>query len=122
MQTIINTQKTPVKIIPKSVQTPISITWILFLLFLVSTIIYFFLSQPELPMFYSVATRQDQLVPKAFLFLLPGISLIINVVHFFIIKSLQKFSVVLLQLFVWTTIIFQVLIGFALFRIILITI
>lgn len=122
MQTVISTQKEPVKVIPKSVQTPITASWIMFLLFLLISIIYFFLSQPELPIFYSVATKQDQLAPKMFLFLLPGISLMINIIHFFILKSLQKFSVVLLKLFVGTTITLQVLIGFALIRIILITV
>lgn len=122
MQTIINTHKDPLKIIPKSIQTPITVSWILFLLFLLITIIYFFISQPELPLFYTLATKQDQLVPKAFLFLLPAISFTINIIHFFIVKSLQKFSSVLLKLFVGTTITLQILIGFALFRIILITI
>jgi len=122
MQTIISTQKEPVKIIPKSVQTPITISWILFLLFLVTSIIYFFLSQPEIPLFYTLANMEDQLVSKVLIFLFPAISFIINVIHFLIVKSLQKYSAVLLKLFVGTTITLQVLIGFALFRIIFITI
>lgn len=122
MQTIINTHKEKIKVIPKSVRTPITTSWILFLVFLVISIIYFFLSQPEIPFFYTLANKQDQLAPKAFLFLFPAISLIINIVHFFILKSLQKFSAILLKLFAGTTIALQVLLGFALIRIIIITI
>ena len=122
MPTIINIQKDSAKLIPKSVQTPISVSWILSLLFLLVTIIYYFLSQPELPLFYSVATKQEQLAPKILLFLFPTLSFAINIVHFFILKTLQKFSAVLLRLFVGTTVTLQVLLGFALVRIILITI
>ncbi len=122
MQTVISSQKEPEKIIPQNVKTPFTTTWILFLFFLVTTIIYYFLSQPELPLFYSLATKQDQLAPKVFLFLFPAISLIINILHFFIVKFLQQFSSILLKLFIGTTIALQVLVGFALIRIIVITI
>lgn len=122
MQAIINSQKNPIHTIPKNVQTPITFSWILTLLFLGVTIIYFFLSQPELPLFYTVADKQDQLAPKAFLFLFPAISFAINIIHFIIVKTLQKFSAVLLRLFVETTIILQILLGSALVRIIWITI
>lgn len=122
MQTIISTQKEPVKILPAKVQAPVTASWILFFLLLIISIIYFFLSQPELPLLYSVATKQDQLVPKIFLFIFPIISLLINILHFFIAKSLKNFSMILLELFVGTTIGLQLLLAFALIRIIIITI
>lgn len=107
--------------ITKTVQAPTSVSWILFFLFLVTTIIYYFLAQPELPLFYTVATKQDQLAPKLFLFIFPAVSLSMNVLHFFIFRALQRYSAILLKLFVGTTIGLQILLGFALFRIILIT-
>ncbi len=122
MQTVINTQKETLVIIPKNVQAPITASWILFFLFLVVTIIYYFLAQPELPIFYTVATRQDQLAPKLFLFIFPAVSLSMNIIHFFILRALQKYSAILLKLFVGTTIGLQILLGFALLRILLITI
>ncbi len=121
MQTIISTQKEQNTIIPKEIQTPITVSWILFFLSLVTTIIFYFLAQPELPLFYTVATKQDQLAPKLLLFIFPTVSLFINVLHFFIFRILQKYSAILLKLFVGTTIGLQILLGFALFRIILIT-
>jgi len=121
MQTIINTPKEPETLIPKNVQTPVSVSWGLFFIFLIVTIIYYFLSQPELPIYYTVGTKSDQLAPKIFLFLFPFISLIMNLIHFFIFRILQKYSALLLKLFVGTTITLQVLLGFALLRIIFIT-
>lgn len=121
MQTISNSLKEHDTVIPKSVQAPITASWILFFLFLVTTSIYYFLAQPELPLFYTVATKQDQLAPKLFLFIFPAVSLLMNSLHFFILRILQKYSAILLKLFVGTTIGLQILLGFALFRIILIT-
>ncbi|GIK84000.1 MAG: hypothetical protein BroJett025_06220 [Patescibacteria group bacterium] len=121
MQTTNNTQKEQTTAIPKSVRTPITVSWVLFLVFLLVSIIYYFLAQDELPLFYTVATKQDQLAPKLFLFIFPLVSLLMNIVHFFIFKSLHKFSAILLRLFIGTTIALQILLGFALFRIIFIT-
>lgn len=110
MQTLTNSKK-----------TALTFSWILSILFVVVTVIYYFLAQNELPLFYTLATKQDQLAPKIWLFIVPGVSLLINFIHFFIVRALQKHSELLLKLFVGTTIGLQVLIGFALFRIILIT-
>ena len=119
MQTVINTPKRSAHLIPQSVKTPITFSWIIFFVYLVITIIFYFISQPEVPIFYSVATKSEQLAPKLFLFVFPLISLFITVIHFFIARLLQKFSEVLLKLFVGTTVGLQILLGFALFRIIL---
>lgn len=121
MQTINSTEKEISTIIPQTIQGPIKTSWILFLLFLVTTIIYYFLAQPELPLFYTVATKQNQLAPRIFLFLFPAISFFMNILHFFIFKILQRYSTILIKLFVGITIGLQILLGFALFRIILIT-
>lgn len=108
--------------IPKSVKQPINISWILFLVMLLTSSIYFFLSQPVIPLNYTVARLEDQLVHKAFLFLFPGISILINVFHSIILKLLKKYSAVLLKLFAGTTLGLQILLTLALFRIIFITI
>lgn len=113
-------QETVVKL-SKQVKTPITLSWITSVLILGTSIIYFFLAQPELPLFYSVATKQDQLSNKVFLFLFPIVSIVINLLHFFIARVLKRYSVVLLKLFVGTTLGLQLLLGFALVRIILIT-
>ena len=121
MQISSNTQKEPVKIIPKDIQKPITTSWIFFFVFLTTTIIYYFLAQPELPLFYTVANKEEQLAPKIFLFLFPAISVVITITHFFIARLLQRFSAVLLKLFLGTTLMLQILLGFALARIIFIT-
>jgi hypothetical protein len=121
MATIINTQQEKIKVLPLTLRTPTNISWLLFLFFLVTSIIFYFIFQPEIPLFYTLANKQAQLVPKIYVFLFPTISFVINITHFFILKSLQKFSTVLLRLFAGTTIALQILLGLALIRIILIT-
>ena len=122
MQTIINTDKNPITKIPKSVQTPLTASWVIFLLLLAISIIYYFLAQPEIPLLYTVATKNDQLVDKIVIFIFPVISLVMNIVHYIIVRLLKRFSVILLKLFVGTTLGLQVLLVFAFLRIILITI
>lgn len=107
---------------PQSIKRPLFISWVLLLLMIIVTGIYFFIAQPELPIFYSLATKQDQLASKAFLFLFPLISFITNLIHLTLIKVLKNYSLVMLQLFVGVTVGLQVMLLFALLRIVLITI
>jgi hypothetical protein len=121
MPTTINIPKEANTFIPLTIKGPIITSWILFFVILLISTISFFLIQPEIPLFYSLGTKQDQLAPKMFIFIFPLTSLIINLVHFFIAKILLNFSVVLTKLFIGITIAFQFLISFALIRIIFIT-
>ena len=122
MQTIINTDKVPLKNIPKSVQGPMRFSWIIFLVILAASIIYYFISQPELPILYSVANKEDQLMEKIYLFVFPISSFVINFIHLIILNMLKKYSSILLKLFVGTTLALQLLLAFAFLRIIIITI
>lgn len=122
MQTIINTDKNPITKIPKSVQTPVTISWVIFVVLLGLSIIYYFIAQPQLPLLYTVASKSDQLVDKIFIFIFPALSFVMNIVHYVIARLLKKFSIILLKLFVGTTLGLQVILLFAFLRIILITI
>lgn len=90
------------------------------ILFLVVASLYFKL-QPQVPLFYSLGNKYDQLVPKIWLALYPALSLTIGLVHFLIISLINiKLDKVVTTLFAWATIIIQVLLALSLFRILFI--
>lgn len=122
MASIRNTLQDSVSGVPQSVKTPLNISWVLFLLLLLISTIYFFLSQPQIPLNYTVARQEDQLVHKSFLFMFPAVSLTINIVHSLLIRVLKQYSNVLIKLFAGTTLGLQVLLAIAFIRIVLITI
>ena len=115
-------QKKPSFSIPKVVKQPIYASWSVSFLILFAAVIYYFISQPELPIFYSLARKADQLAPKIYIFLFPLISFTMNTLHLFFINALKNYSVLLLKLFVGTTLALQLILALAMFRIILITI
>ena len=106
---------------PKNIATLVTISWIFFLMSTVVTVIYYFMAQPELPLFYTLANKQDQLTAKIFLFLFPIISLTINAIHSLVLKKMHKYSILLLTLFAGTTLVLQALISYSLLRIISVT-
>ena len=121
MQSLTNQQKEPQEQTPKNIATLVTISWIFFLMITVVTVIYYFMAQPELPLFYTLANKQDQLTAKIFLFLFPIISLTINAIHSLVLKKMHKYSILLLTLFAGTTLVLQALISYSLLRIISVT-
>lgn len=85
------------------------------------TSIYFTLSAPQLPLFYSLAIPSQQVVSKSWLFVLPGLSLVITLVHTLILQFLSKYNRSVQGMFGWSGIVIQALLMIALLRIIVIT-
>ncbi len=83
--------------------------------------VFFVLAQPMLPMFYSLALPQQQLVPKVWIFLLPLLSLIISLSHALILSAIEQQDRVIQRLFITMTLVLQTLLIVALIRIIYIT-
>jgi len=118
---------TPVKhlrfdFIPKVIQKTFMFSWLITIVILLISLIYYFIAQPQLPIFYSLARKSDQLLSKEFLFLFPTISFFMNLSHLFIIIFLKKYSVLMLKLFIATTTTLQIIFLLSLVRIVLITI
>lgn len=85
------------------------------------TSIYFTLSAPQLPLFYSLAIPSQQVVSKSWLFVLPGLSLVLTLTHTLIMQFLSKYNRLIQSMFGWSGIVVQVLLLLALLRIIIIT-
>lgn len=82
------------------------------------TIAYFFL-QPQIPLFYSQASDQ-QLTDKIWIFLIPGIALLMNVFHFTFIKTQHEINEQILKMLVQLTVLLQILLLAISWRIIII--
>ncbi len=108
-------------LIPTSARTPLFISWTTTIILILLSLIYYFISQPELPIFYTLARKSEQLSKKEFLFLFPLISLLLNIIHMPIISRLKKDSDLMLRLFTLTTTTLQIIFLIALVRIIIIT-
>ena len=95
--------------------------WIISAITTLTAGLYYVIAQPEIPLFYSLATKQDQLTNKIFLFLFPVVAVAINTAHFFILKTLKEYSTIILRLFIGTTLGLQTLLLLACIRIIWVT-
>jgi hypothetical protein len=90
------------------------------LITIVSTLFYFF-SQPVIPLFYSLALPEKSLAVKEFIFIFPSLSLIITLLHSILISVFKDLEKLILRLFAWTTLVMQAFLFFTLLRIIIIT-
>lgn len=84
-------------------------------------VIFYFAAQPVIPIFYSLARAEQTLTTKEWLFIFPGISLVITVLHIFLIAFFKELDALVLRLFAWMTMIMQLILTLTLVRIILIT-
>lgn len=104
--------------IPKQVRRGLLISWLVSFSSILGLLSVFFILQPEVPLFYSLAQPQEYLSSKAWLFIFPGLSVAINSLHTFLLGFIKEYEMVLIELFVWTTVAVQVLLAIGLIRII----
>jgi|SRR5579859_124244 len=112
---------------PRSIQLfrlPVHLRTIFVLSFLLSCVqvliflIYYFILQPNIPLFYSLPQPTDYLVRKEWLLVFPVSSFFITFFHFYVLRSLRHYEVVIQKVFGWVTVILQVLFVLAFVRII----
>lgn len=73
-------------------------------------------SQPELPLFYSLALAEDQVVKNEWIFVLPVIAIILFLGHLILLNVLSKLDEEMMKLFTWITIFLLSLIVFIFVR------
>jgi hypothetical protein len=100
--------KTRFKLGPRYVTTPLKLSIAANIVILIIVIGAQPLIQPVVPLFHSLPPGSSQLVPKSFLFLLPAISLLINVIHIGAINFL-KMSELVIKLYAWGDLILQII-------------
>lgn len=105
-------------IIPKTIKTPFLFVYLFTLVSALTTLTFYFRSQPEVPIFYSLAEPVQHLASKEWLFVFPALSIIIAIVHTALIRLVSKSELLLLKLFAWTTVVVQTVLLLALLRIV----
>jgi hypothetical protein len=90
------------------------------LISIISTLYYFF-SQPIIPLFYSLARPDQALTSKEWIFLFPAIALLITLLHSILLSLFKDLEKLVLRLFAWTTLVLLSFLLLALIRIIIIT-
>lgn len=76
--------------------------------------------QPIVPLFYSLALLEQQIVPKEFLFFIPALSLGFFFLNAFFSQILSRMDELMMQMVSWSTLLINILLLFAFFRIIMI--
>lgn len=105
-------------LIPKIIKTPFLLIYLSTLISTLLTLIFYFTTQPVIPIFYSLPETSQHLAPKEWLFLFPAFSFLISLLHTILIKPILKSDKLLLLLFAWTTVVVQVVLLLALARIV----
>ena len=101
---------------------PLMLSFFISLVLFLIAFIYLPKAQPELPMLYTLNAIVGPLRNKWFLLIIPSISLITNMVNFFITLNLKNtFSLLILKLFVFANLVITILLAVAMLRIIYVT-
>ncbi|MFA6814232.1 MAG: hypothetical protein GX943_00800 [Candidatus Pacebacteria bacterium] len=83
------------------------------------SLLFFPSLQKKIPLFYSLPDTQ-QLVGKEAILILPGLASLINIIHFFIIKKFKSAHLTILQVFLISTLVLEILILSILLRLLII--
>jgi hypothetical protein len=102
-------KRVQIKLGPQYTQQPLQLSLIVNLFILFFVLISLNLTQPEIPLFHSLPEAEQQLVPKIWLLLLPGLSLLINIIHIGIVNLTKHIDSLMIKLYAWGGLVLQVL-------------
>ncbi len=115
-----NAKQKCAKFIPKIVRRPFQFCLIISTIIFTIVTFFFFVAQSEIPLFYSLADAKQQLANKAWIWLIAGISFLLNLFHFFLIKAFYNLDKLVIKLFAWSTLVLQIVLGLTIIRIFLV--
>jgi len=96
-------------LLPKRMHRPFIVSMLLATITIIFSIIIYSLDQPKIPLFYSLSQARDHLASKQWVFLLPSLAIIVNIVNFSTIKLFQNTNKLILLLMANTTVFFQLI-------------
>jgi len=99
---------------------PYKISLSVTILLIALSLIFYPRLQPVIPLFYSQLQPEKQLVDKMFIFLLPMMSLSINLIHIILQKACKNLDKLVLQLVAWSTVVLQAILLLVTARILII--
>ena len=109
-------------LVPKEVKLQLLVSFYITVLITLVATVHYFLSQPLLPLFYTLPLPRQALGPKEWLFFFPLFSFLITLLHMIIISVYQDLEGLVLKLFANMTAVIQVVLLLALIRVVVITI
>lgn len=107
----------PLWSLPRSLRIPLLSSLLIGLIMGLSVTALQLTLQPVVPLHYSLAEPNALLVNKLWLFVFPTTSLIITCSHALMLYFQRATDLVLLKLFIWATLLVQVVLAMALVRI-----
>jgi hypothetical protein len=96
-----------IKLGPKYVLSIIYACLVINLIILLIVAVAYPFIQPVVPLFHSLADPRKHLVVKSWLFLLPAISLLINVIHIQSLKLINNSQELVIKLFTYSDLVLQ---------------
>ena len=78
------------------------------IILMIVTLVYFFI-QPVVPLFFSLAQPTHHLVSKEWLFLLPGLSVLINLTQLQSLRLIDNSQEFVVKLFTYSALVLQVI-------------
>lgn len=109
-------------VVPTDVKRQLLISFYLTVATTLAATVYYFISQPVLPFFYTLPLPEQALGQKEWLFFFPMLSFLITLIHMVIISIYHDLTPLILKLFAVMTSVIQIVQLLALTRIIMITI
>lgn len=89
--------------VSKQIVQPLKVAFLLcFLLTLTAGVSFPFL-QPVIPLFYSLAQADKQLVPKIWIFFFPVFAWLVLALNTFLLRLFQQVEINMQKIFAWTT-------------------
>lgn len=108
-------------LLPSSARAPLGLGFLVWLGMLTLTVGFSIVAQPEIPLFYTLARPDQQIVDVKWLYILPATSLLFNFLNYGFIVLAKEIDQLLISLFAWSALCLQVIIGLAVARIVFIT-
>lgn len=97
---------------------PLTACYVITLTISLLALTYYWRIQPIIPMFYTLALPERQLVAKEWIFFFPALAIFMSITHTTIISRTRENNLLIVQLFAWLTVVFLLLLAIALIRII----
>ena len=105
------------QLIPAEIRLPLSLLQFVGLASVILAGVGYFFLPPQIPLFYSLSQPTQQLVPKIWIGILPGLTVLFGTVNTILCIEMRKYDRLLLKLFSWFAVVISMVLLFALLRI-----
>jgi len=102
-------KRVSIKLGPSYILPIIKLILIINLVIFVITLMVYPFIQPKIPLFFSLVNPQNHLAEKLWLFLLPTISLAINIIHIQSLKLIDSAHEFIIRFFIYIALVMQII-------------